>query len=274
MRRRAPADPGLAPGFDNDSAAPSSSPSSSPSTPWAACARRRGVARRRLRAGRRWSASSHGDGGRRDVAVSGTSLGFVASGLFVGAPWAAGLTIRLRREREAALGAENERLRVEQEERAARAVAEERSRIARELHDVVSHAISVTVLQARGARRTLDTDPAAARAGARRDRADQHRGAGRHAPAARGAARHRARRSRRRRARAAAVARPPRRPGRPRAELGRRRSSVEVVGDAPRRAAGRRPLGVPDRAGGADQRAQARRGRAHARSAWSTPRTR
>ena len=82
---------------------------------------------------------------------------------FVGAPWAAGLTLRLRRERETQLNAENERLRREQEERARRAVAEERSRIARELHDVVSHAISVTVLQARGARRTLDTDPTTAR---------------------------------------------------------------------------------------------------------------
>ncbi len=82
---------------------------------------------------------------------------------FVGAPWAAGLTLRLRREREGFLNRENERLRLEQAEREARAVAEERSRIARELHDVVSHAISVTVLQARGARRTLDDDPAAAR---------------------------------------------------------------------------------------------------------------
>jgi signal transduction histidine kinase len=83
--------------------------------------------------------------------------------VFVGAPWAAGLAIRLKRERETTLGAENARLVREQEESAARAVAEERARIARELHDVVSHAISVTVLQARGARRTLDTDPAAVR---------------------------------------------------------------------------------------------------------------
>ena len=43
------------------------------------------------------------------------------------------------------------------------AVAEERPRIARELHDVVSHAISVTVLQARGGRRMLAADPSAAR---------------------------------------------------------------------------------------------------------------
>ena len=99
-----------------------------------------------------------------DVGLNAADLGDIAFTIgFVGAPWAAGLTLRLRRERETFLHAENERLRVDQAAREARAVAEERARIARELHDVVSHAISVTVLQARGARRILDADPDAVR---------------------------------------------------------------------------------------------------------------
>ncbi len=105
-----------------------------------------------------------GDAAANDVGLDEVSLGSIAFAImFVGGPWAAGLAIRLRKERETALGAENRRLESEQEERARRAVAEERSRIARELHDVVSHAISVTVLQARGARRVLDDDPASVR---------------------------------------------------------------------------------------------------------------
>lgn len=96
--------------------------------------------------------------------VGQTDLGDVAFLMgFVGAPWAAGLTLRLRRERESELQSEHERLQRDQDQRARRAVAEERARIARELHDVVSHAISVTVLQARGARRTLMSDPDSAR---------------------------------------------------------------------------------------------------------------
>jgi len=79
--------------------------------------------------------------------------------VFVGGPWATGLALRLRRD----LAVANERLRVEQEEKTRRAVAEERSTIARELHDVVAHAISVTVLQSRGARRMLGRDEAKVR---------------------------------------------------------------------------------------------------------------
>src|SRR2546423_594848 len=48
-----------------------------------------------------------------------------------------------------------ERLEREREERARDAVAEERARIARELHDVVGHSVSVMTVQASGVRRLL-----------------------------------------------------------------------------------------------------------------------
>ena len=80
----------------------------------------------------------------------------VFGALIVGGPWLAGLALRLRRQREQ---------RLEREKEAAEAaIAEERGRIARELHDVVAHAISVVVLQARGGRRMLDDSPGEARA--------------------------------------------------------------------------------------------------------------
>jgi signal transduction histidine kinase len=53
----------------------------------------------------------------------------------------------------------------ERGEEARRAVALERSRLARELHDVVSHSLSVITLQAAGARRWLGGDPARATQG-------------------------------------------------------------------------------------------------------------
>jgi signal transduction histidine kinase len=59
---------------------------------------------------------------------------------------------RLRSEREQLLVDEHEG-------RTAEAIADERARIARELHDVVAHAISVIVLQARGGRRMLGEHP-------------------------------------------------------------------------------------------------------------------
>ena len=93
-----------------------------------------------------------------DDATSGLDTGDVAFAVvFVGAPWLAGVTLRIRHDREHTWRTRNAALRAEQEEREKRAIAAERARIARELHDVVSHAIAVTVLQARGARRMLGT---------------------------------------------------------------------------------------------------------------------
>jgi signal transduction histidine kinase len=79
--------------------------------------------------------------------------------MIVGGAWLAGRAMRYRRERERVLERLTVDLEHEREEKAREAVAEERVRIARELHDVVAHAISVIVLQARGGRRSLATDP-------------------------------------------------------------------------------------------------------------------
>jgi signal transduction histidine kinase len=88
----------------------------------------------------------------------------VAFGIaFLGTPWGMGVALRVRRNREDQLEADAEQLRNSQEDSARRAVAAERARIARELHDVVSHAIAVTVLQARGGRKLVGVDDAAVR---------------------------------------------------------------------------------------------------------------
>jgi signal transduction histidine kinase len=83
--------------------------------------------------------------------------------LLFGAPWIAGRAMKLSRQRQSLLEDQAVILEEQRDERARGAVIEERQRIARELHDVVAHAISVVVLQARGGRRVLDSDPAAAR---------------------------------------------------------------------------------------------------------------
>ena len=56
-----------------------------------------------------------------------------------------------------------ERVRREQENERGRAVAEEQARIARELHDVMAHSVSVMVVQAAAAEDVFDTAPARVR---------------------------------------------------------------------------------------------------------------
>jgi signal transduction histidine kinase len=81
---------------------------------------------------------------------------FVA--IILGGVWAAGRTVRSRRQLAVALADRNVLLEHEQEARAKQAVAEERTRIARELHDVVAHNVSVMVVQAGAERRSLGDD--------------------------------------------------------------------------------------------------------------------
>ena len=105
------------------------------------------------------------------LGVLGVTVGFVVGDgahdasdvffalVFCGTPWGLGVAVRVRRERERELGARNLAL----QEENARAIATERARIARELHDTVSHAIAVTVLQARGGAKMIGRDDEAVR---------------------------------------------------------------------------------------------------------------
>lgn len=94
----------------------------------------------------------------------GTALNLVliSFGTFA-IPGLVGLYVQTTRAYAAELAARVTRLEDERELRAAAAAAEERTRIARELHDVAAHDLSAIVVQAGAADRLLDRDPERAR---------------------------------------------------------------------------------------------------------------
>ncbi|MEU3874383.1 MULTISPECIES: sensor histidine kinase [Streptomyces] len=73
--------------------------------------------------------------------------------------WVLGDSMRTRRAYWAQLEERAKRLEKEREQQARMAVTAERARIARELHDVVAHNVSVMVVQADGAAYVLDASP-------------------------------------------------------------------------------------------------------------------
>ncbi len=95
----------------------------------------------------------------------GGTVGKVVGGwAFAGVlPFAVGWTLEQRRALTRELRAGADLLREEQEVRARRAAVEERNRMARELHDVVAHCLSVMVVQTSAAGRIAARDAEAAR---------------------------------------------------------------------------------------------------------------
>jgi signal transduction histidine kinase len=88
---------------------------------------------------------------------------YVGGALAVVAPAGVGLLVRAQRERAARLEEITTLLERERDQRERAAVADERARIARELHDLVSHALVVVSVQADAAQAALEQDPAQAR---------------------------------------------------------------------------------------------------------------
>ncbi len=84
-------------------------------------------------------------------------IDFAPAIILTGLPWYVGRRVRNRGDYLALLRERAERLEADQQAQARQAVADERSRIARELHDVVAHQVSMMTVQA-GAAKTIARD--------------------------------------------------------------------------------------------------------------------
>ena len=94
-------------------------------------------------------------GGDRDLSIEQSLVGFTV----VAIVWFAADRIRSRDDYLSLLEDRAERSRRETQAETERAVAEERARIARELHDVVAHRVSMMTVQANAARVVVASDP-------------------------------------------------------------------------------------------------------------------
>ncbi len=92
------------------------------------------------------------------IGSSDSADGIVSIPFFLGVPWLAGLAVRAARAYAERLERLTEQLERERERSSRLAVAEERARIARDLHDVVAHGVGVMAIQAAGARRIIEHD--------------------------------------------------------------------------------------------------------------------
>jgi signal transduction histidine kinase len=86
-------------------------------------------------------------------------FGSFTFGAMVTASWVLGYALRTRRDYVAELRERAARLEAQEGERAARAVMDERLRIARELHDVIGHSISLIAIQSEAAARSARSNP-------------------------------------------------------------------------------------------------------------------
>ena len=80
-------------------------------------------------------------------------------GVMIAASWVLGYALRTRRDYVAELRDRAARLEATEGERAARAIVDERLRIARELHDVIGHSISLIAIQSEAAARSARSNP-------------------------------------------------------------------------------------------------------------------
>jgi signal transduction histidine kinase len=93
-----------------------------------------------------------------NVRWDGSFWDYFFIGTFMALSWTVGFVLSRRAAQARELGERAARLEQEHQEAASRAVAAERQRIARELHDVVAHSVSVMTVQAGAVRRLLRPD--------------------------------------------------------------------------------------------------------------------